>query len=64
LFKNKVAKLLAFKDSVVGTKCTIFLSLSTNTKIGSWPSAVVGSFTMRSIDTLSHLLPEIERGYR
>jgi len=36
LFTNKAAKLLAFKDSVVaGTKCTILLSLSTNTKIES-----------------------------
>ena len=32
LFTNKAAKLLAFKDSVVGTNCTILLSLSTNTK--------------------------------
>jgi len=35
LFTNKAAKLLAFKNYVVGTKCTIFLSLSTNTKIES-----------------------------
>jgi len=35
LFTNKAAKLLAFKDSVVGIKCTILLSLSTNTRIES-----------------------------
>jgi len=47
LFLNNYASLSALVLSVVGTKCTIFVNLSTTTKIESYPCAK-GNFVMKS----------------
>ena len=48
----------------VRMKCAILESMSTTTNMASKPTAVRGSWTMKSIDTFSHLSEGIARGCR
>jgi hypothetical protein len=50
--------------SVVGTMCTIFVSLSTKTMIALYPLAVIGSHVIMSTVTLVHLPFGTGNGFR
>src|SRR3954467_1647380 len=62
--KNSWAVSGAVAVILVGAKCTIFENVSTNTTMASYPDLVVGSWTMKSINTWSQGYCGIGSGWR